>query len=261
MTALTDPLGALDSAELVLLGRVMPASNHTWLCTLGEDGPQAIYKPVSGERPLWDFPEGTLAAREYAARVVSEALCWNVVPPTVLRGGPAGPGMVQLWCEPDPAQDPVDLLPEGPVPPGMLHVLDAYDDRDRPVMLVHEDSASLRRMALFDIVVNNTDRKGGHVLAMPDGHRYGVDHGVCFHVEDKLRTVLWGWHGEPLGDDERADLETLAEGLAGTVAEALGPLLSRDEIAATRRRLGRLVAAGRFPQPGPGWPSLPWPAF
>ncbi|MBO9521027.1 MAG: SCO1664 family protein [Nocardioidaceae bacterium] len=251
----------LASAELVLVGRVMPASNHTWLCTLGEGGPRAIYKPVSGERPLWDFPEGTLAAREYAARVVSEALGWNVVPPTLLREGPAGPGMVQLWCEPDPGQDPVDLLPEGPVPAGTLHVLDAYDERDRPVMLVHEDSAALRRMALFDVVVNNTDRKGGHVLAMPDGHRYGVDHGVCFHVEDKLRTVLWGFHGEPLADDERAGLEVLAQGLGDGVLAELTPLLTRAEITATCRRLDRLLSAGRFPQPGPGWPSLPWPAF
>jgi uncharacterized repeat protein (TIGR03843 family) len=261
VTAAHEGLDLLASAELVLLGRVMPASNHTWLCRLGDGGPQAIYKPVSGERPLWDFPEGTLAAREYAARVVSEALGWNVVPPTLLRDGPAGPGMVQLWCEPDPGQAPVDLLPEGPVPAGALHVLDAYDERDRPVMLVHEDSAALRRMALFDIVVNNTDRKGGHVLAMADGHRYGVDHGVCFHVEDKLRTVLWGWHGQPLEDSERAGLEALADALTGPLGAELADLLTRAEVAATCRRLDRLLLTGRFPQPGPGWPSLPWPAF
>jgi uncharacterized repeat protein (TIGR03843 family) len=249
--------------ELAVLGRIMPASNTTFFCRLGphDDGVRAVYKPVSGERPLWDFAEGTLAAREYAAWLVSEALGWNVVPPTVLREGPAGPGMAQLWCETDPDQSPVVLLPEGAVPVGMLHVLDAFDQDDRPVMLLHEDSPSLRRMALFDIVVNNTDRKGGHVLAMPDGHRYGVDHGVCFHVDDKLRTVLWGWHGRRLDVDESAGLSTLAGALEDDLGHLLADLLTRAEIGATRRRVARLLSAGRFPQPGPGWPSIPWPAF
>ena len=256
-------LGAdLLHGELTVLGRIMPASNTTFFCRLGpHDDVRAVYKPVSGERPLWDFAEGTLAAREYAAWLVSEALGWNVVPPTVLRDGPAGPGMVQLWCEPDPEQSPVDLLPEGPAPAGMLHVLDAFDQADRPVMLLHEDSAPLRRMALFDIAVNNTDRKGGHVLAMHDGHRYGVDHGVCFHVDDKLRTVLWGWHGAEIEPEESAALTALASRLEGDLGQALADLLTRAEIGATRRRVVRLLAAGRFPQPGPGWPSIPWPAF
>lgn len=256
-------LDLLAAAELVPLGRIMPASNQTWLCRLGEqaDAPQAVYKPVAGERPLWDFADGTLANREYAARLVSEALGWDVVPPTILRDGPAGPGMVQLWCEPDQDQAPVDLLPDGPLPPGLLHVLDAHDHDERPVMLVHEDSAPLRRMALFDIVVNNTDRKGGHVLAMPDGHRYGVDHGVCFHVDDKLRTVLWGWHGYPLAEEEKAGLEQLRAALTGPLREELEVLLTAAEIRATERRLERLLRAGAFPQPGPGWPSIPWPAF
>lgn len=256
-------LDLLADAELVPLGRIMPASNQTWLCRLGEDeeAPRAVYKPVAGERPLWDFEDGTLAAREYAARLVSERLGWNVVPPTILRDGPAGPGMVQLWCEPEADAAPVDLVPDGPLPPGHLHVLDAHDHEDRPVMLVHEDSAPLRRMALFDIVVNNTDRKGGHVLAMADGHRYGVDHGVCFHVDDKLRTVLWGWHGYPIDDDETAALVGLRAALDGDLAAALAPLLTPAEIRATRLRLDRLLRAGAFPQPGPGWPAIPWPAF
>lgn len=252
----------LATGELNLLGRIMPASNHTYLCRLGDDeGPQAVYKPVSGERPLWDFEDGTLANREYAAWVVSNALGWSVVPPTLVRDGPAGPGMVQLWCEPVEDADPVDLLPEGPVPPGALHVLDAFDNHERPVMLIHEDCEPLRRMALFDIVVNNTDRKGGHVLAMADGHRYGVDHGVCFHVDDKLRTVLWGFHGRRLTPAERAGLESLASCLDGPTGEALAPLLLPMEIRATARRVDRLLSAGRFPEPGPGWPSIPWPAF
>lgn len=252
----------LAEAELDPVGRIMPASNQTWLCRLGgPDGPKAVYKPIAGERPLWDFADGTLAGRELAAWMVSEALGWAVAPPTVLREGPAGPGMAQLWCEPDPAQEPVRLIPSGDAHPGALAVLEAYDDRDRPVTLIHEDSAPLRRMALFDVVVNNTDRKGGHVLAMAGGHRYGVDHGVCFHVDDKLRTVLWGWGGQRLEAAETRALERLAEDLAGALGERLGALLEPAELQMTRRRADRLLAAGRFPDPGPGWPSLPWPPF
>ncbi len=200
LIAVTVPrLTELLEDQLVVLGRIMPASNHTFLTRLGDSGVQCVYKPSSGERPLWDFTDGTLAAREYAAWVVSDHLGWDVVPPTVLRDGPAGPGMVQLWMESEESAegepDPVDVVPEGPLPPGFLHVLDATGGRDEPVMLVHEDSPPLRRMAVFDLVVNNTDRKGGHVLPMAGGHRHGVDHGVCFHTEDKLRTVLWGWAG------------------------------------------------------------------
>jgi uncharacterized repeat protein (TIGR03843 family) len=268
MTGPEEELELLRSGDLTLLGRIMPASNQTWLCHLGEGEARAVYKPVSGERPLWDFEDGTLAGREYAARLVSDALGWNVVPPTVLRDGPLGAGMVQLWCEPVEGVDPVDLVPAGSLPPGTLHVLDAHDQHDRPVMLVHEDVPALRRMALFDIVVNNTDRKGGHVLAMADGHRFGVDHGVCFHVDDKLRTVLWGWHGYHLDDDEVAGLERLRDALCatsrtavGSIREELGFLLTEPEIRATERRLDRLLRASTFPDPGPGWPSIPWPAF
>ena len=186
----------LLTGELTLHGRVMPASNATFV---GEvDGVRVVYKPVAGERPLWDFPDGTLAGREVASYAVSEALGWNVVPHTFLRDGPHGLGMVQRWQEPDDAQAAVDLVREGRVPAGWLHVFDGVDEHDRGVALVHEDSAPVRRMAVFDVLVNNADRKGGHVLAMTDGHRYGVDHGVTFHVENKLRTVLWGWMGEPL---------------------------------------------------------------
>jgi uncharacterized repeat protein (TIGR03843 family) len=258
------PSTLLDG-QLVVLGRIMPASNHTFLARLGDEGAQCVYKPSSGERPLWDFTDGTLAAREYAAWVVSDHLGWNVVPPTVLRDGPAGPGMVQLWMEPeegpDGAQDPVDVVPEGEVPPGYLHVLDATGARDEPVSLVHEDSEALRRMAVFDIVTNNTDRKGGHVLPMHDGHRYGVDHGVCFHVEDKLRTVLWGWAGQRLSPSERAGVEGVLDGLAGDLREDLEDLLTVHEVDAVERRCERLLSRGRFPVPAGGWPSIPWPPF
>jgi len=156
------------TGELTLHGRVLPASNATFV---GEvDGVRVVYKPIAGERPLWDFPDGTLAAREVAAYAVSEALGWDVVPPTVLREGPHGPGMVQLWRDEVPDASPVDIVGEGEVPPGYRHVFDGLDAHDRSVSLVHEDSGPLRRMALFDVVVNNADRKGGHVLPMPDGH-------------------------------------------------------------------------------------------
>jgi uncharacterized repeat protein (TIGR03843 family) len=257
------PSTLLDG-QLVVLGRIMPASNHTFLTRLGDEGVQCVYKPRSGERPLWDFTDGTLAGREYAAWVVSDHLGWDVVPPTVLRDGPAGPGMVQLWMEsddPEEGPDPVDIVPEGEMPPGYLHVLDATGADDEPVALVHEDSAPLRRMAVFDIITNNTDRKGGHVLPMTGGHRYGVDHGVCFHVEDKLRTVLWGWAGERLSPAERDGVEHVIAGLGGPLRDRLEDLLTVREVDAIERRCERLLRVGRFPVPAGGWPSIPWPPF
>jgi uncharacterized repeat protein (TIGR03843 family) len=253
----------LQHGPLAVRGRIMPASNHTFLVQLGtgDDAVPAVYKPVSGERPLWDFTDGSLAGREYAAWLVSECTGWRIVPPTTLRDGPAGRGMVQLWQEPDESQTPVDLVPEDEVPDGYRHVLDAFDRHDQPVALVHEDTPPLRRMAVFDAMVNNTDRKGGHVLAMPDGHRFGVDHGVCFHSEDKLRTVLWGWAGEPLTDDELAGVEGVACGLDGDLGAALRPLLTTVEIRALRARCHRLLRQGAFPLPANGWPVIPWPAF
>ena len=255
----------LLDGPLVVLGRIMPASNHTFLTRLGDTGVQCVYKPSSGERPLWDFTDGTLAAREYAAWVVSEHLGWDIVPPTVLRDGPAGPGMVQLWMESEEARegrpDPVDVVPEGPLPPGFLHVVDASGPDDEPVMLVHEDSTPLRRMAVFDLVTNNTDRKGGHVLPMPGGHRHGVDHGVCFHSEDKLRTILWGWAGEPLAADELEGVESVLAGLESDLGVALADLLTVREVDAVARRCERLLRTRRFPMPRGGWPSIPWPPF
>jgi uncharacterized repeat protein (TIGR03843 family) len=166
--------------------------------------------------------------------------------------------MVQLWQEPDAGQDPVDVVPAGRVPAGMLHVLDAVGGDDEPVSLVHEDSEALRRMAVFDAIVNNTDRKGGHVLAMPDGHRFGVDHGVCFHTDDKLRTVLWGWSGEPLTADE---LDGVARVAAADLDALLGAHLTVREIDAVRRRCARLLRTRAFPVATGGWPSIPWPPF
>jgi uncharacterized repeat protein (TIGR03843 family) len=261
-----DEPSVLAEGRLELKGRVLPASNLTFFGEVSRAGAtlRCVYKPISGERPLWDFPDGTLAGREVAAYTVSEALGWSVVPLTILREGPVGLGMVQVWCEPDPAQDPIDIVPVDAVPDGYLHVLDALDARDLPVSLVHEDSEALRRMAVFDAVVNNADRKGGHVLAMPDGHRYGVDHGVSFHVDNKLRTVLWGWADEPLHPADAEALAGLFDHLCNPGDElvlALESLLDAVEIEALRRRCRRLLTTRRMPLPSGQWPAIPWPAF
>ena len=174
-----DALRLLAEGELSVEGRLVDASNATFYCAVELDGIAAacVYKPRAGERPLWDFPDGTLARREVAAYAVSEATGWVIVPPTVMRDGPFGVGMLQLWIDVD---DSVDL-----------------------VALARSDDPRLRRMAVFDAVVNNADRKGGHLLPTVDGQLYGVDHGVTFSVEDKLRTLLWQWRGRPLTDETR----------------------------------------------------------
>jgi len=234
-----DPLELLRSATLEIVGRLTEASNVTLFCELRtEDSPEAphcVYKPIRGERPLDDFPVGTLAYREVAAYELSEAMGWRIVPPTVLRDGPLGPGMVQAWIEVD-------------------------EDADIVAMILTRDPR-LRRMALFDAIVNNADRKGGHVLPTDDGHLYGCDHGVCFAVEPKLRTVLWGWRGEPLTDEEVACLQTLRSSIDGELGRRLAESLSAPEVAATARRIDRLLAACHMPLPDPHRPAIPWPPF
>ncbi|NPD06260.1 SCO1664 family protein [Nocardioides sp. zg-1308] len=248
------------TGELTLHGRVLPASNATFVGEIA--GVRVVYKPIAGERPLWDFPDGTLAAREVSAYAVSEALGWDIVPPTVLDDGPHGPGMVQLWRDEADDQSPVDIVAEDELPAGFRHVFDGLDAHDRAVSLIHEDTAPLRRMALFDVVVNNADRKGGHVLPMTDGHRHGVDHGLTFHVEHKLRTVLWGFVGEPISDDETEGLRRLASALDGDLGSTLADLLAEEEVAVTTRRLSRLLARGEFPAPASSsYPVIPWPPF
>lgn len=247
------------TGEVVLHGRIMPASNATFLAEI--EGTRVVYKPVAGERPLWDFPHGTLAGREVAAYVVSRAIGWDVVPETWLGEGPHGEGMLQRWQEPDPEQEAVTLVPAGEQRPGWRAVFDGVDQHDREVTLIHEDTEPLRRMAVFDVLVNNADRKGGHVLEMPGGHRYGVDHGVTFHHEPKLRTVLWGWRGEPLTDEEVAGVERVLAGLAGPLGDELARLVDDLEIDALDRRCRRLLSHGVLPAPHGDWPAIPWPPF
>jgi uncharacterized repeat protein (TIGR03843 family) len=250
----------LSDAELELTGRLTTASNATFLGSIG--GVPVVYKPIDGEQPLWDFPDGNLAGREAAAYLVSESFGWNIVPRTWLRDGPFGRGMVQLWQDLDPEQDAVDLVAfEDPRPEGWRAVFSGRDENNRAVTLIHEDSAALRRMAVFDIVVNNADRKGDHILAMIDGHRYGVDHGLTFHAEHKLRTVLWGWVDEDLSDDELAGIDRVSESLSGDLGAALSQLITPAELKALISRCDRLRAEARFPAPQGDMPAVPWPLF
>jgi uncharacterized repeat protein (TIGR03843 family) len=253
----------LCEGEIDLEGRLLDASNVTLVGTIRTATLEAecVYKPVAGERPLWDFPDGTLADREVASYLVSEATGWDLVPRTWLDEGPHGLGMLQEWKVVDPDQDAVTLVDAGAVPPGFLAVVDGVDDRDRDVSLVHEDSTALRRLAVYDVLVNNADRKGGHVLAMPDGHRYGVDHGVTLHHEPKLRTVLWGWAGEPLTDEEVTVVAKVVTGVRGDLGAVLTDHLIDLEIDALERRASRLLERGVLPGPTGGWPSIPWPPF
>ncbi|GAA3287591.1 SCO1664 family protein [Arthrobacter citreus] len=248
------------TAELTLTGRITTASNATFLGSIG--GAAVVYKPIAGEKPLWDFPDGCLAHREVAAHLVSEALGWNIVPRTWLRDGPFGEGMVQLWQETDPEQNAVDLVPADEVPEaGWKQVLEGEDEAGRIVALIHEDTPALRRMAVFDVLVNNADRKGDHVLAMGDGHRYGVDHGLTFHQDHKLRTVLWGWIGEPLRAEELEGIGRVLSGLDGELGSQLSELLTAEEIAALAARCARLRSSGVFPAPSGNMPAVPWPLF
>ena len=257
--------------ELTVIGRIRSASNATFLCEahLGELQAHCVYKPIAGEAPLWDFPDGTLAGRELAAYLVSDALGWNIVPYTIIRDGPAGRGMLQLWVdqpgdevgdEPESGPDLIDLLPAGHIPPGYLPVLQAYDYAGDEVTLVHADDLRLRRMAVFDVLINNADRKGGHILSGVDGHVYGVDHGVSLHIEDKLRTVLWGWAGKPVDDDTLETVTRLRDLLRGRLGEQLCAHITRREVDALHARTVALLDNPVMPSPDRRRP-IPWPAF
>ena len=262
-----DLLDLLRRGTLDVQGRITDASNATLFCGIDADGVEAqcVYKPVRGERPLWDFPDGTLAGREVSTFLVSEAAGFGVVPPTVLRDGPFGPGMVQLWIETDDERELVDVVEPRAVARGWRTVLKARGSGGDPALLVHADDPELRKMAALDVVVNNADRKGGHVLAGVDGGVYGVDHGICLHRENKLRTVLWGWVGEPLPDDVLDGLRrlraALSPGNAAALADTLNDHITRAEVAALRSRTSTLLETGELPAPSGGWPPIPWPAF
>ena len=230
-------LELLSEGTLKVEGRLVAAPNATLYCTVRLRGQTAacVYKPVAGERPLWDFPLGTLAGREVAAYQVSQAAGWHLVPPTVMRDGPFGPGMCQLW-------------------------IDADGDTDLVALARSRDQPKLRDMAVFDAVVNNADRKIGHLLPVPDGRLYGCDHGVCFGEEYKLRTVLWQWRGQKLPGRALTALDRLEADLGGgPLATMLQDLLSPAEVAATQSRVSLLIEHRVHPYPPENWPAVPWP--
>lgn len=229
-------LEVLSTGTVELHGLFPNASNYTFLVSISHNGVRgpAVYKPCRGQRPLWDFPAESLPLREVAAYLVSEALGWRLVPPTVYRDGPHGPGSVQLFVEADPEK----------------HYFN-FEESEKP---------ALRPVALFDALVNNADRKAGHLLQDRLGRLWLIDHGICFHEEPKLRTVIWDFAGEPIGDELLGDLQAFRDRMEGdrTLRADLGGLLTPGEIAALGRRADRLLKAGRFPTPGPGRP-YPWP--
>jgi len=217
-----DSFDQLVTGPIEIVGRLVDASNASLFCKVGNVN--AIYKPIAGERPLWDFPDGNLAWREVAAYQMSEALKLNCVPPTILREGPFGEGSLQLWI----------------------------DDCEEVGERYLEKSEELRKIALLDAVINNTDRKIGHLL-YKEGQIFGCDHGVTFHQDYKLRTVLWQFADLSLTESERTSLEKLDIDLSN--------LLTENEIEATQMRVAKLLQENRFPLPPNDWPAIPWPPF
>ncbi len=226
----------LTAGELEITGRLVDASNATLFGVMHHEGAtlEVIYKPVAGERPLWDFPDGTLADREYVAFLLSDKTGMDLVPPTVLREGPAGLGMVQRWIDVDESIE-----------------LGSYFAQDRK---------ELRRLALFDAVINNTDRKIGHLLPDQSGHLFACDHGITFHTEDKLRTVLWQWAGDALTEEEIQALEQTLTFINSNTA-SLTAHLTNEEVEATCTRIDKLRSDGIMPLPSEDWPAIPWPAY
>lgn len=235
--AIVDKKSLLQGGELRVTGRLVDASNATLYATSVLNSTQmlCIYKPVAGERPLWDFSEGSLAHREYAAYLVSSEIGFDLVPLTVLRDGPYGFGMAQEWITID---ESIDLA--------------TFFATDHP---------RLRLMAIFDAIINNTDRKIGHLLPINSETVFGCDHGITFHVDDKLRTVLWQWAEVSFTDAEIILLKRAYDLMSRELGQTLGQYLTQDEIQATLFRIKRLLKTAHFPLPNPNWPAVPWPAF
>ncbi len=280
----------LASGDLEVVGSIVGASNATFLAVVRHDGREqpAVYKPVRGEQPLWDVPDGTLAGREVASSLVSRAGGWGIVPPTVLRDGPYGPGSVQQWVgevdadgspmASEPGHGLVDVVAPMDVPAGWHVVVRGSGYGGDPVLVVHADDPGLRDMALLDAAINNADRKAGHVLRAGGsagglaGAVVGVDHGLALNTDPKLRTVLWGWAGERIDARGRAMLTATLDALTRSrragdgsggpgLRDTLEPLITRDEVLALRRRCEALLERGRHPRTDPRGPSLPWPLF
>jgi uncharacterized repeat protein (TIGR03843 family) len=231
-------LKVLQNGEITIKGEFVWGSNYTFLAEVCQESDTvlSVYKPSRGERPLWDFPAASLARREAAAFVVSEALKWGLVPPTVYRKkAPIGPGSLQLFIEHDAEQHYFNLS--------------------------EVDRQSLRPVVLFDLLINNADRKGSHLLFDEHHHLWLIDHGICFHAEDKLRTVIWDFAGEPIPEQLCADVHSFLLKLRsnGGLTGQLQPLLTQKEIKALASRAEHLLSLGKFPEPDPDQRSFPWP--
>lgn len=252
-----DALEFLTRGRLEIQGRLVDASNATLFCSISADGVDAecVYKPVSGERPLWDFPDGTLAGREVGTFLLSQASGLHVVPPTVLRPGPFGPGMVQLWVDTKEGDDLVDVVAPQEVGTDWRVVLHAHDRFGDPAVLAHADHPGIRAMAAFDVVANNADRKSGHCLWVPGDRIYAIDHGLTFHAEPKLRTVIWDFGQEPIAPTL---LEDLRRAIEAGLPDALAALLDADEQRALKRRARGMIRSGHFPVDQSGL-RYPWP--
>ena len=252
---------SLSAGDLTITGRLRQASNATFVAELRNGGEpvQCVYKPIEGERPLWDFPRRTLGLREVAAYEVSRIGGFDLVPVTVLIEGPLGPGSLQVWVEEDETQTTqlVDLVASATLPrAGWFVCLEGLGADNQPVSVIHADRPDLRLLAVFDALINNGDRKGGHILGS-QGRIFGVDHGVSFHTDAKLRTLLWGWAGATLTAAESAAVEQVR----AAAPRALGSLLSPAEIEALVTRADDLLRDCRLPHPNDSWPSVPWPVF
>lgn len=234
----TRVLEALQKGEMTLQGQFLQGSNYTFLAKVDCEEVEypVVYKPTRGEQPLWDFPSGTLAKREVVAYKISEALGWDLVPPTVYRRvGPLGPGSTQLYIEHD----------------ATYHYFNFEAD----------DKKRLRPVILFDCIVNNADRKASHVLIDAGGHIWLIDHGLCFHTEDKLRTVIWDFAGDAIPEALREDMRRFMQALrsGSDLVIDLSHLLKEEEILAVLNRARRLVETGCFPMPPTDRRVYPWP--
>lgn len=253
----------LRDGALEIEGRLTAASNATLLgrTSIEERQVRCVVKPVAGERPLWDFPEGTLAGRELAAFGLSEALGWDLVPTTVWRDDPlVGASMCQMWIEEEPDRSPVIVARPEELPTDWVVVLRGEDPQGGPLVLAHALREDLLRIAVFDVLANNADRKGGHVLADQRDRLWAIDHGVTFAVEDKLRTVLWGWAGVAVPDELAGDVQgVLNDGSA--LEQLVDPWLTESESIALRERMRAVAAGGRLPVPGGDRAMVPWPVL
>lgn len=246
---------------LEVIQRISEASNATFFCRDPHTGIEYVYKPVQGERPLWDFPHSSLTGREIAASELNQLTGWGLVPPTQwIQDAPFGEGMAQQWVPQIESDRPVDLFTPESVPEEWIVVLSGYDHVGNPVVLAHADTSDLRKLSVFDSMLNNADRKAGHILANNSHQIFAIDHGVCFHEESKLRTVIWGWAGSPIPLDLLSTLENCLEQL-GARYDPIDMWLSDGESSALRRRIEHLIEFQTYPLPSPEWPAIPWPVF